>query len=197
MPKIELPFITNGRVPAEKSLDDDLYQALPEPFRDACQKNKHLADYMSLVPVEEMGVPDFRERISRADGELEKKNLIYPVSEHTFVHVCSVPESDRDMYIPIEPGMTWDLSGLVLDVEGKDRYPFRVHEARDSGFHDREYVFDSRCSIDFVGNLEKLVFVGRVSDHRPWGCRRCAHIPFLPERYLPRQVLRAVGDSSD
>lgn len=119
MPKIDIPFNTNGKEPGQKGVNYELLESLPEPFREACEKNPHLADYVSLIPPDEIGIPEFREKLSRADGELEKRNIVYPVSDDTFIHVCSVPGSDRDTYIPIEPGMLQDTRRLILNVEDR------------------------------------------------------------------------------
>ena len=54
MPTIDIPFNTNGKEPGEKGTNHELIQTLPEAFREACEKNKHLADYVSLIPVEEI-----------------------------------------------------------------------------------------------------------------------------------------------
>ena len=119
MPTIDIPFNTNGNKPGEIVINHELIQTLPEAFREACEKNKHLSDYVSLIPVEEIGIPEYREKLSRADGEIEKRNILYPVSDDMFVHVCSVPGSDRDTYIPIEPGMLQDTRKLIINAEDR------------------------------------------------------------------------------
>ena len=49
MPRIEIPFNTNEKEPGEKSVNSELVQTLPEAFREACEKSKHLADYGAEV----------------------------------------------------------------------------------------------------------------------------------------------------
>ena len=55
-----LPFSTDieadtGRDPA----DGDIYPRLPETFRDVVDNNPHLLEYLNMLPVSQIGIPDY------------------------------------------------------------------------------------------------------------------------------------------
>jgi flagellar protein FlaI len=121
MPKIILPFSSQGEAgsPQSNMSEGDFYQLLPEALQEACKQNKHLLDYLRLLPVSEIGVPEYYTKITRAQGDLPQKNLIYPVSDNVFVHIYSEPGGGRPIYIPIEPSLTQDMSQVLPEVESK------------------------------------------------------------------------------
>lgn len=121
MPKIILPFSNQGEAgsPQSNMSEGDFYQLLPEALQEACKQNKHLLDYLRLLPVSEIGVPEYYTKITRAQGDLPQKNLIYPVSDNVFVHIYSEPGGGRPVYIPIEPSLTQDMSQVLPEVESK------------------------------------------------------------------------------
>lgn len=115
MPKILLPFAVN----TENQQYDlrELLERLPDEFRAVCEKNPHLGNYLTMLPLGEIGIPEFRTRLSRADNEREKKNFIYPVADNVFIHILSSTDGDRDNYIPIEPGLGQDMGKIMDEVE--------------------------------------------------------------------------------
>jgi flagellar protein FlaI len=121
MPKIILPFSGQGEggSPQNSMSEGDLLQLLPEALQEACKQNKHLLDYLRMISVNEIGVPEFYTKITRAQGDLPQKNLIYPVSDNIFVHVYSEPGGGRPIYIPIEPSLTQDMSRVLPEVESR------------------------------------------------------------------------------
>ena len=114
MPKIELPFDIQG-VQQEKGY----FESLPPALKEACLKNPHLKYYVHLLPVKEIGLPEYKAKISRSDNDKPKKNLIYPVSDDIYIHILSAIDGDRDNYIPIEPGMSQKMGKILDDVEEK------------------------------------------------------------------------------
>ncbi len=121
MPKIILPFSGQGEAgsPQNSMSEGDLLQLLPEELQEACKQDKHLLDYLRMIPVSEIGVPEYYTKLSRAQGDLPQKNLIYRVSDNIYVHVYSEPGASRPVYIPIEPSLTQDISQVLPAVEGK------------------------------------------------------------------------------
>jgi flagellar protein FlaI len=120
MPKIILPFgeqIDGGK--KGNRVSTELYQQLPEPFKEACENNSHLADYIGMCVAAEIEIPEFITKLKRSDGDREVKNLIYQASGNIFVHIFSSASNDRNVYIPIEPGLTEDLSQIMLNVENR------------------------------------------------------------------------------
>ena len=121
MPKIILPFINQGEAgsPQNNMSEGDLLQLLPEALQEACKQNKHLLDYLRLIPVSEIGVPEYCTKLTRVQGDLPQKNLIYRVSDNIYVHVYTEPGGGRPIYIPIEPSLTQDMSQVLPEVESK------------------------------------------------------------------------------
>ena len=121
MPKIILPFSSQGEAgsPQNNMSEGDFYQLLPEALQEACKQNKHLLDYLRLIPVSEIGVPGYYTKLTRAQGDLPQKNLIYRIADNIFVHMYSEPGGGRPIYIPIEPSLTQDMSQVLPEVESK------------------------------------------------------------------------------
>lgn len=121
MPRIILPFSSQGEAgsPQNNMSEGDFYQLLPEALQEACKQNKHLLDYLRLIPVSEVGVPGYFTKLTRAQGDLPQKNLIYRISDNLFVHMYSEPGGGRPIYIPIEPSLTQDMSQVLPEVESK------------------------------------------------------------------------------
>jgi archaeal flagellar protein FlaI len=118
MPKITLPFKVKDNSKDHKG-DAEFFSSLSKPCLEACKKNPHLARYLKSLPIDEIGMPDYRLKVSRADSELPKKNLIYPASDNIFIHMVSGVSGERDNYIPIEPGMGQNLTKILSDIEEK------------------------------------------------------------------------------
>lgn len=111
MPCSELPFSINGK---DGSYDQSL---LPKSLRMACREAPFLGEYVSMLPIDEIGVPDYYPKISRDLKDLDVRNLIYPIEGGLYIHVYPDENSERDYYICIEPHLTVDLSDLVSEVE--------------------------------------------------------------------------------
>jgi len=117
MPKLLLPFAVNTNNQADRYDLKELLERLPAEFRAVCEKNPHLGTYLTMLPLGEIGIPEYRTKLSRADNEKEKKNFIYPVADQVFIHILSSTDGDRDNYIPIEPGMGQDMGKIMDEVE--------------------------------------------------------------------------------
>jgi flagellar protein FlaI len=105
---------THRRNPDEH---DDLYRLLPEALRAACQENRHLWDYLCLLPLDEMTVPEYYSELKHSLANRSDYSLIYPVGDGIFVHLHTDSGGGRPHYTPIEPGLTEDLSVVLPAVE--------------------------------------------------------------------------------
>ena len=118
MPTIDIPF--SEQIDGEKQgnrVSTEILQQLPDPFKEACENSSHLADYIGMCSAAEVEIPEFITDLKRSDGDRETRNLIYQTSDNIFVHIYSSPSNDRDVYIPIEPGLSLDLDQIMLSVE--------------------------------------------------------------------------------
>jgi flagellar protein FlaI len=90
---------------------------LPEALQQRAQAAPHLLHYLHLVPIKDMGVPDYFEALNRKLEDLVPRNLIYRVDDEIFVHIFSDPEDARDFYIAIEPAMLEEIQPLLEAME--------------------------------------------------------------------------------
>ena len=97
----------------------DIEEAMPESLKTACKENPHLLDYVSGLPLSEVGMPEFAPELSRKMGENKQPNYIYPVHcKGVFIHVLFDNDDVRNQYIPIEPS-TVSLKKLMQQIEIK------------------------------------------------------------------------------
>jgi len=115
-----LPFEVQGEEESSRrdlSEHDELYMLLPVALQEECKEHKHLWDYLCLIPLDEVSVPEYVEELKRSHGDVTPYNLIYPVGSGVFIHVFTDIASGRPNYIPIEPGLTVDLDEVSSQVE--------------------------------------------------------------------------------
>jgi flagellar protein FlaI len=96
-----------------------LEQLSPE-LQEVARTKPHVWEYLQALPVEEIGIPSYYPKLTRKMKKMRIRNLIYPTNhEEVFVHIYPDSKSERDYYIPIEPGLTIHLNGTVAQVETK------------------------------------------------------------------------------
>ena len=94
-----------------------MFRMLPEPLQEKSLKNRHMRDYLHEMPIEDIGVPRYYPKLDKKAGDLDKPNLIYPVTDEVFIHIKPDPEDSKDFYIAIEPGMGEPVDDLIEEVE--------------------------------------------------------------------------------
>ncbi len=80
-----------------------IYPQLPPDFQQACKDSPHLLQYLRMLPVEKIGIPQYFEKVTRAQKGNKNPNLIYRVGQGVFVHIMANHEDIRNNYIAIEP----------------------------------------------------------------------------------------------
>jgi flagellar protein FlaI len=121
MPQIELPFRQDGKTGTSEGRRPQsvALQSLPSAFQEVCSRNPHLLEYLSLVPIEEVGVPEYCPELTKKLQDVKQRNFIYPVDDHIFVHIFSSLQDERDYYIPIEPCLAQNMDGIIDQVEAR------------------------------------------------------------------------------
>lgn len=113
-----LPFAQNlDEVEQCTGAQCSIKSLLPDGLQERAEAAPHLMDYLHLVPIKDVGVPQYFETLSRSLADLEPRNLIYPVDSEIFVHIYPDPSDARDFYIAIEPAMLHDVQPLVAEME--------------------------------------------------------------------------------
>ena len=94
-----------------------LRNLLPDDLRKQAEKAPHLMEYLHLVPIRDVGVPDFYEEPHKKLGDLDTPNLIYQVDAQRFVHIFPDTQDVRDYYLSIEPVLVHDIGELLSAME--------------------------------------------------------------------------------
>lgn len=115
MAAISLPFPAETQEkPHGPGADCSLSQLLPPALREASEEEPHLAEYLHYVPIGEIGVPVYHEKLKRG---MKDHNVIYPVGNRTYVHVFRDPSDSRNWYLAIEPSLTMNLDELLRELD--------------------------------------------------------------------------------
>ena len=124
MSPVRLPFnLSEGETGHDDNLHGDnpyecgLFRTLPPTMQELCRVNTHVMEYLHLLPIDEIGVPQYFPELSKKVGELKTRNLLYPVSDDVIIHVWSGAGEERDIYIPVEPSLVVQLTGKLAEVE--------------------------------------------------------------------------------
>jgi archaeal flagellar protein FlaI len=96
-----------------------LYKMLPANAKDYVKASPHLLEYLHVFPVNTYGIPLFISELKKDLRSMKSPNIIYPVSETTFVHILPDPEDVRNYYIPIEPSFLHSVNALLPAIETK------------------------------------------------------------------------------
>jgi flagellar protein FlaI len=119
MAVIVLPFTTEMEPEAEVSRAS-LYDSMSPELKKVSEDNPHLLEYLSLLPISEIGMPQYHPELSRKLGETKEPNIIYPTERAgVFIHILFSKEKDRNHYIPVEPIVSQNLDQLMLETEVK------------------------------------------------------------------------------
>jgi len=94
-----------------------LYRMLPANARDYVKEAPHLLEYLHILPVNTYGIPLFFSELKKDLRSMKNPNIIYPVSETTFVHILQDPNDVRNFYIPIEPSFLHNVNKFVPAIE--------------------------------------------------------------------------------
>lgn len=93
-----------------------LRSLLPPPLAEEANKAPHLMEYLHKIPVADVGVPEYFEKLDRKMGDMEDPNLIYPVGQGVYIHIFPDHSDVRNYYIPIEPSAD-GLDELIEEIE--------------------------------------------------------------------------------
>ncbi|TFH37237.1 MAG: secretion system protein E [Dehalococcoidia bacterium] len=118
MPKLLLPFEVPEKLTPQKkeAMRKRCLASLPDDMRDVARKNGYLLDYLSLLPIEKIGMPQYHLKPSKKLGDRDNPNIIYPAGGRVFVHIYPF-EGDRECYIAIEPTFGRNLDALMMAIE--------------------------------------------------------------------------------
>ncbi|WAI01042.1 type II/IV secretion system ATPase subunit [Methanogenium organophilum] len=121
---INLPFtpeeVDESILYDEKSIESSaLYRMLPANAKEYVKQAPHLLEYLNIFPVNTFGIPLFFSELTRDVKGMENPNIIYPVSDMTFIHIFPDENDVRNYYIPIEPSFLHSVTEILPHVEKK------------------------------------------------------------------------------
>lgn len=93
--------------------------SLSPELREACLQSTFLSAYVQRLPLEEIGVPEYHAKPSRALGGAEYKNFIYAIKDGLFVHIYPDQTGARDYHVAIEPTVVVGIDHLLPAIEEK------------------------------------------------------------------------------
>jgi len=95
----------------------NLYKLLPPEMKKEVETNLHLLEYLHILPIDTMGIPRYVSALESKHGDIEEPNLIYKVSDQTYVHIYPNRNDVRNFYIPIEPILLTGVGNLIKQLE--------------------------------------------------------------------------------
>ena len=96
-----------------------LFRMLPANAKEYVKQAPHLLEYLHMFPVNTFGIPLFFSELTRDVKAMDNPNLIYPVSDMTFIHIFPDENDVRSFYIPIEPSFLHSVTEIMTHVEKK------------------------------------------------------------------------------
>ncbi|MDD5039451.1 MAG: type II/IV secretion system ATPase subunit, partial [Dehalococcoidales bacterium] len=134
------------------------YQKITPPLQEACKKSLHLLQYLHAFPLDELGVPEYYEKVNRSLKGTKNPNLFYVASNDIIVHILANPGDVRDHYIPVEPCLADGHDALLNDIE--ERLAEFVEEL--------EGVADASKRAEIIMKIvDKLVVVRGGNGNKP------------------------------
>lgn len=119
MPFVDLPFAeSDWSELAHSEAGCGVCSRFQGPLLEQSREHPHLRRYLHHLPIDELGLPAYVEKLERGMGGEGLPNFIYPVGNACFAHICPDPRDARHYYVPIEPTILSDYEALMETVEG-------------------------------------------------------------------------------
>ena len=111
-----LPFaVQAGHSHQGKANGCPLFKLLPPALQKESESSEILLDYIHMLPIDKVGIPEYYPELNRKMGDIKDPNLIYPVANGLYIHIYPDQADSRDYYIAVEPGMLQN-NGPLMDV---------------------------------------------------------------------------------
>jgi archaeal flagellar protein FlaI len=94
-----------------------VYAELPPELQQVCQTQAHLLLYLHSLPLDQLGMPQYYQKLGRNLKNIKNRNLIYQANDEIFIHILANTEDIRDYYIPIEPCLFGGVDTLMDKIE--------------------------------------------------------------------------------
>ncbi len=162
MAEFVLPFtIKETKDNLDELFSGEIYNKLPEAFKDVVDNNPHLLEYLNMLPITQTGIPDFHPELAKNLADLKEPNIIYPVGNGIFTHILVDHKDSRNNYIQIEPTLIDDIYPLVQNVENAciqfaDKLPtFDTNSDREMQLLNYVDLVTTHGQVKIAGKFEK------------------------------------------
>ncbi len=128
---------------------------LPDDLQERAEEAPHLMEYLHLMPIKDIGVPDYYDKLDRKLGDLDYRNLIYRIDDELFIHIYPDAQDARDYYVAIEPAMLEDVQPLLKAIERNLLEYVEDLEAAETEEEKEQVLFravDEQCVLVTNGN---------------------------------------------
>ena len=112
-----MPGSDNGSFNLSWLLNSQMFKQLPEELQEESTNHLHLGEYLYGLPVEKIGIPAYYAKPTKELRLMEYRNLIYPIGDGIYIHLCPDMEDSRDFYLAIEPSMSTSVVDLMEEVD--------------------------------------------------------------------------------
>jgi hypothetical protein len=101
MPRIDLPFTEDNKADKHKEglYDCTLFQMLHKTAQEASQRCPHLLEYLHMVPVAEIGIPQYHAKLAMKMTDITSPNVIYPVMTRFLRISTRIPMTAEYLYL--------------------------------------------------------------------------------------------------
>lgn len=165
MPQLAIEFLSKGfpEINCSQDLSDcPIVLGLPEPFRTRVLEHPSLHTYLHMLPIEEVGVPAYMDKLDKSYNKMNNPNVIYACRDQIFTHILFDHNDGRPNYISIEPCMGVNIDLLLLEVDKRllNMADKLAREITDND-EERKALFlrslEQICVITETPNREELV----------------------------------------
>ncbi len=111
------PDSDSGEFDLSWLLNSSMFKQLPEELQEESTANLHLGEYLYGLPVDDIGIPAYYAKPTKDLRLLEYRNLIYPIGDGIYIHLCPDTKDSRDYYLAIEPSLSSSVADLMDEVD--------------------------------------------------------------------------------
>ncbi|MCI0439708.1 MAG: type II/IV secretion system ATPase subunit [Chloroflexi bacterium] len=88
-------------------------------MQETTKESIYLLEYLHMIPIQDVGLPEYFPQLSGKLRDKKKLNLIYPVEGGIYIHIMDDPKGGRAYYVSVEPklGNGRSETELIREIE--------------------------------------------------------------------------------
>lgn len=134
-----------------------------DKLKEACDRNPHLVEYLEKLGAEGKPLPEFMVQLSKSLSENKYPNVLYPVGDPIFIHICGNEKLGKVDYLAVEPVLTEKekkdyarIMDSILEKAPDERAPENDAELKETInklFNDTVVIGESRTKPGLMNSL--------------------------------------------